>query len=206
MFCLCRCQEWIGGLQPAGPACCSALSCASPFCPRVVVGDPGAPHGAPPPAAPQQGVIGEGAPMVGPALASGLQGGRPRWGWPARQRQEQRWLWRQINGTRPPSAAATPTAPRSSWIITTGPTTLTHSCLDLLRMDFLSLSWFLLLLQLFLQIVDSCWTLWPRFLFLKIQIKKILWMCSKYSYLHCEEQLELLHSGGGQKLFKYCIF
>lgn len=78
MFCLCRCQVCIGGLQPTGPACCSALSCASLFCPRVVVGGPGAPHEAPRPAAPQRGVTGEGASMVGPVLASGSQGGRPR--------------------------------------------------------------------------------------------------------------------------------
>lgn len=86
-----RCREWTGWLQHAGLASCSLLFSASLCCPRVVEEGPGAPLGAPPPAAPQQGVTGEEAPTVGPALASGWRGGRPLCGWQLRLRQGQPW-------------------------------------------------------------------------------------------------------------------
>lgn len=151
-----RCQRWAGWWQHAGRACCSPLSCASLCWAKVVAGGPGAPPGVLLHAAPQRGVTAEGASTVGPAPASGWPGGRLRCGSLVPLRPGQPWHCRRTSGTPPPTAAARATARRRSWITTTGPITLMHSCPARIQADLFSFNWSLLLLQLLSPYLDKC--------------------------------------------------
>lgn len=151
-----RCQEWTGWLQHAGRACCSPLSCASRYCPKVVAEGPGVLLGALQPAALRRGVTAGEASTVGAAPASGWPDVRHQCGSLVPLRPGRPWLCRQTSGTPPPTATARATARRRSWIIIIGPITLMHLCLARFEADPFSFSWSLSSLLLLSPFLDKC--------------------------------------------------